>query len=147
MEVDEIIAMWNAEAEIDPLNLTYEIKNIGRMHVKYWQIFIEEKKVLTRLLQKQKKRKVDIYNMYTVGATAEDKKRRGIEHIPQKTIIKGEASMYVEADEEMIRLAMAINDQEDKVDLLKSIIRMVDNRNFQISNHLKERQYKDGSNY
>jgi hypothetical protein len=146
MTNEELMEMWLKDCVIDKNNIQNEVLEIGRLHYKYWKIYMEEKREHTLTEIRLKRRRKDIYNMYVDGATDEDRKRRGPEMIPQKKILKSEVSMYVDSDEEIIALTMKLSEIDSRIDALKSMIKAIDNRGWLISSHLKDRAFKYGTN-
>ena len=71
------------------------------------------------------------YEFYTQGPTKETQDL-GWELPARGMILKAEMPMYLEGDKDIIELSLKIGLQQEKVELLESIIKSLSNRGFQI---------------
>jgi hypothetical protein len=131
MQLDEIYDEWAKDSEIDKTELGEEAIKIPKLHNKYFQIFSKERLLLRKYETDMKKLKLDKFEFYTQGPSKETKDRNW--ELPAKGIIlKQEMPMYLEADKDIVDLSLKIGYQQEKVELLDSIIRSLTNRGFQI---------------
>ena len=59
-------------------------------------------------------------------------------------VLKGEVNSYVESDDDIIKLKETIALMEEKINYIDSVIRMINNRGFQIKSAIDWIKYKDG---
>lgn len=131
MQLDEIYDEWAKDSEIDKTELGEEAIKIPKLHNKYFQIFSKERLLLRKYEADMKKLKLDKFEFYTQGPSKETKDRNW--ELPAKGIVlKQEMPMYLEADKDIVDLSLKIGYQQEKVELLDSIIRSLTNRGFQI---------------
>lgn len=131
MNIDEILEIWQKDSVIDNTELGGEALHIPKLHHKYYQIFVKEKLILRKQESEMKKLKLDKYEFLTQGPN-EENKDRGWKLPPRGMILKADIPMYMESDQDIINLSLKIGYQQEKVELLESIIKTIMNRNFVI---------------
>jgi len=131
MNVDDIFQLWTEDVEIDKTELGDEAIKIPKLHNKYFQIYIKEKLLLRKFDSEMKQLKLDKYEFYTQGHTEETRSKMW--ELPAKgLILKTDIPMYMDADPDIIKLSLKIGLQQEKVDLLDSIIKSLNSRGFNI---------------
>ena len=143
MKLEEIQELWNRDREIDISELATESIRIPQIHDKYLKIYIDEKIKLRKLqlnLAKISKMKSDYYS----GRMSQEELDR-LEWQPFLVkVLKGEVNSYVESDDDIIKLKETIALMEEKINYIDSVIRMINNRGFQIKSAIDWIKYKDG---
>ena len=143
MKLEEIQELWNRDREIDISELATESIRIPQIHDKYLKIYVDEKIKLRKLqlnLAKISKMKSDYYS----GRMSQEELDR-LEWQPLLVkVLKGEVNSYVESDDDIIKLKETIALMEEKINYIDSVIRMINNRGFQIKSAIDWIKYKDG---
>ena len=143
MKLEEIQELWNRDREIDITELATESIRIPQIHDKYLKIYVDEKIKLRKLqlnLAKIFKMKSDYYS----GRMSQEELDR-LEWQPFLVkVLKGEVNSYVESDDDIIKLKETIALMEEKINYIDSVIRMINNRGFQIKSAIDWIKYKDG---
>ena len=143
MKLEEIQELWNRDREIDISELATESIRIPQIHDKYLKIYVDEKIKLRKLklnLAKISKMKLDYYS----GRMSQEELDR-LEWQPFLVrVLKGEVNSYVESDDDIIKLKETIALMEEKINYIDSVIRMINNRGFQIKSAIDWIKYKDG---
>ena len=143
MKLEEIQELWNRDREIDITELATESIRIPQIHDKYLKIYVDEKIKLRKLqlnLAKISKMKSDYYS----GRMSQEALDR-LEWQPFLVkVLKGEVNSYVESDDDIIKLKETIALMEEKINYIDSVIRMINNRGFQIKSAIDWIKYKDG---
>ena len=143
MNLEEIQELWNRDREIDITELATESIRIPQIHDKYLKIYVDEKIKLRKLqlnLAKISKMKSDYYS----GRMSQEELDR-LEWQPFLVkVLKGEVNSYVESDDDIIKLKETIALMEEKINYIDSVIRMINNRGFQIKSAIDWIKYKDG---
>ena len=143
MKLEEIQELWNRDREIDISELATESIRIPQIHDKYLKIYVDEKIKLRKLqlnLAKISKMKSDYYS----GRMSQEELDR-LEWQPFLVkVLKGEVNSYVESDDDIIKLKETIALMEEKINYIDSVIRMINNRGFQIKSAIDWIKYKDG---
>ena len=143
MKLEEIQELWNRDREIDISELATESIRIPQIHDKYLKIYVDEKIKLRKLqlnLAKISKMKSDYYS----GRMSQEELDR-LEWKPFLVkVLKGEVNSYVESYDDIIKLKETIALMEEKINYIDSVIRMINNRGFQIKSAIDWIKYKDG---
>ena len=144
MKLEEIQELWNRDREIDIAELAIESVRIPQLHDKYLKIYIDER-IKLKSLEFELSKMVRLKNDYYSGKMAqEDLEKLGWEPFLGK-ILKGEMHSYLEADEDVFRIKTKIVMMEEKINYLDSIIKMINNRGFQIKSAIDWIKFKSGS--
>lgn len=144
MKLEDIFAEWEKDSKIDRTNLGNEAIAIPALHNKYYQIFMNEKLLLRKYQEQQKKLKLDKQEFYFMGPT-EETEAKGWKLPPQGKILKADVSTYVEADQDVINLNLKIGIQQEKVEFVMSIIKSLVNRGFQIKSAIDWERFQVGA--
>ena len=144
MTIDEILEHWQKDTKIDRTELGEEAINIPKLHHKYYEIFVKQRMLLRKLEAEMKQLKLDKYEFLTQGPN-EDTKDKGWKLPPKGMILKGDIPMYLEADQDIINLSLKIGYQQEKIDLLESIIKTVLNRGFLIKSAIEWQKFTMGA--
>lgn len=144
MTVDEILENWHQDVNIDKTELGEEALKIPKLHHKYYQIFVKEKLILRKQEAEMKQLKLDKYEFLTQGPN-EETKDKGWKLPPKGMILKGDIPMYLEGDTDIINLSLKIGYQQEKIELLDSIIKSIMNRNFVIKNGIDWQKFTMGA--
>jgi len=143
LKLEEIQELWNRDREIDISELATESIRIPQIHDKYLKIYVDEKIKLRKLqlnLAKISKMKSDYYS----GRMSQEELDR-LEWQPFLVkVLKGEVNSYVESDDDIIKLKETIALMEEKINYIDSVIRMINNRGFQIKSAIDWIKFKDG---
>ena len=144
MKLEEIQELWNRDREIDIAELAIESVRIPQLHDKYLKIYIDER-IKLKSLEFELSKMVRLKNDYYSGRMAqEDLEKLGGEPFLGK-ILKGEMHSYLEADEDVFRIKTKIVMMEEKINYLDSIVKMINNRGFQIKSAIDWIKFKSGS--
>lgn len=143
MKIEDIFELWEKDSQIDRTELGDESLKIPQLHHKYFKIYSKERLLLRKLEADMKQLKLVKYEFYTQGPTDESHELGWI-FPPAGKILKSEVSYYTEADQDIINLSLRIGMQQEKIDLLDSIIRTLNNRGYNIKSALDWEKFKVG---
>jgi hypothetical protein len=144
MKIEEILENWKSDVEIDRTELGDEALKIPKLHHKYYQLLVSEKLILRKLDSELKQLKLDKYEFLTQGPN-EETKDKGWRLPPKGMILKGDIPMYLEADQDIINISLRIGMQQEKIELLDSVIKSIMNRNFVIKNAIDWQKFTMGA--
>ena len=145
MKLEEIQELWNRDREIDYTELGTESIRIPQIHDKYLKIYTDERIKLRGLefeLSKLVRAKTD---WYAGRMSQEDLEERGWDQFLGR-LLKNEISNYIESDNDVIKINQHIAILQEKNNYLDSIIKMLNNRGFQIKNALDWLKFSHGTN-
>ena len=134
MELDEIMKMWEEDSHIDDKDLDNESLNIPNVHQKYLNIYSKEKRKMSDLKTHWK---ILFQQRWEVVISKNGK-------APEHNIRLSKTELerhYVAADEVLQKAEKIMNEQEGKVEYLKSVLSMIENRSFHINNASSCRHY------
>jgi hypothetical protein len=131
MKLEEIYEQWKKDAEIDITELGNEAIKIAKLHHKYYQILSSERLLLKSQEAEMKKLKLDKYEFFTQGPN-EETEEKGWKLPAKGLILKADIPMYMDADSDIIKLSLKIGLQQEKIELLESIIRTLMNRGYNV---------------
>lgn len=140
MTAEEIMDMWSQDAKIDDVELDRESLNTPNLHGKYLKLLFNHKMKLRALRLKQKQLVTTLQEYYRGELNnPEDLKEINREPWP-KTVLRQDLSNYVDSDSEMVSLVTKIAYYEEVVDLLGEVLKVINNRGFQIKNAIEWRK-------
>jgi hypothetical protein len=144
MNIEDILSSWNIDSKIDITELGSESIKIPKLHHKYYSIYIDERLKLRSLETKFKQLKLEKYEFYTQGPNEETLKKGWT--LPAKgMILKSDIPLYMDADKDLIDLSLKVGIQQEKIDLLDSIIKSFHARGFNIKNAIEDIKFKMGN--
>ena len=143
MKLDDILQMWEEDSVVDKQNLSDEALKISKLHHKYYRIFINERLTLRKYESELKVLKKDKFEFYTQGPT-EETHNLGWRLPPIGKILRSDAGMYVDTDQDIINLTLKIGIQHEKVDFLESVLKSLVNRGFNIKAAIEFEKFKVG---
>lgn len=144
MKIEEILDLWEQDTKIDRTELGDAALDVPKLHHKYFKIFSNERLNLRKLESELKQLKLDKYEFLTQGPN-EDNKDKGWRLPAKGMILKGDLPMYLDADDDIINLSLRIGLQQEKVDLLDSIIKTIINRGFLIKSAIEWQKFTMGA--
>lgn len=144
MKLEEIYTMWTKDSEIDTTELSNESVKIPKLHNKYFMIYMEEGMRLRKMRAQYKQLKLLKEQYYKGELDIDELKEHGWKPQPLK-ILKNDIPTYIEADNDIIDLSLKIGAQEEKVSYLEAIIKMINNRGFQLKTALDWIKFQSGA--
>lgn len=144
MKIEDILEQWKEDSEIDRTELGDEALKIPKLHHKYFQIYVQEKLTLRSQEADMKKLKLEKYEFFTQGHT-EQTRSLNWELPARGLILKTDIPMYMDADKDLIKLSLKIGIQQEKLELLESIIKSLTNRGFQIKSAIEWQKFTMGA--
>ena len=145
MKLEDIQELWHRDREIDYTELGTESIRIPLIHDKYLKIFTDERIRLKGVefeLSKMVRTKTEYYSG---KMSQEELERHGWEQYLGR-LLKNEIANYIESDDDVIKLKQQLVVLQEKVNYLDSVIRMINNRGFQIKNALDWLKFSHGNN-
>jgi hypothetical protein len=146
MKIDEIHDEWDKDTKIDSTKLGDESLKIPKLHAKYSKWLSAEKRVLGQLTKKYKMHRLQ-YREFLLNPNKEQMEEFGWALPVGGRITKTEKTRldeHSEAAPELIDMELMIGLQQEKIDVLKSIIQSFYSRGFLIKNAIEDRAYMEG---
>ena len=143
MNIERIREMAEADLKIDGTELGDESIRIPQLHGKYLNIFHDESLVLRKLEADYKILRKQKWEYYNGKMSQEDLKALGWEPFGHR-ILRQDLDVYMESDQDMIRLIAKMDLQKAKVDYLDSLLKGINNRQWVIRNSIEWKKFLSG---
>jgi hypothetical protein len=128
------------DSKIDPVELDTASLTIPTLHAKYFKIFSDyrfKKKQAALKLKQLTRRK---FEYYSGKGDPEDYRENPFD----LKILKSDLQMYIESDPEFKDLQLKIDMYDIIIEYLESVIRMINNRSYQIKNAIEWKSFIEG---
>jgi len=143
MNFEDIFEAWEKDTDIDTTELGAESLKTAKLHHKYYVIYAQEKLKLKKLESEMKHLKFQKAEFYLQGPS-EETKENGWKFPSRGMILKSDLPMYMDGDNDLIALSLKIGVQQEKIELLESIIKMIINRSYIIKNCIEFEKFRQG---
>ena len=131
MKLEEIHEQWSKDSQLDSVDLDHSALGIAKLHHKYYEFLSKEKLVLRKLESEAKTLKLDKYEFYTDGPT-QDQIDMGWKLPAKGKILRSDVGMYLDGDSDIIKMNLRVAYQQEKIDVLESIIKTIHNLGWHI---------------
>lgn len=143
MKLEEIFELWSKDSTIDRTELGNEAIRIAKLHYNYYRIFSNERLLLKKLETEHKQLYKDKYEWFNGVMEPERLKELGWQPNYLK-IMKAELPMHIDSDADIIKSNLRIAVQQEKVDVLESIIKSLNGRGYNIKAAIDYEKFKTG---
>jgi|TARA_R110000822_G_scaffold52235_13_gene135450 hypothetical protein len=144
-EIEVIYQMWSEDSKIDDVALDDESLKIPKLHSRYVRILIDERRQLQKMRETHKILHRDKVDYYSGRMGQEDLDERGWQPLDIR-ILKTDVPKYVEGDRVVVNHLIQISEQNEKVQLLVSIMDNIKWRSQHIKNAIEWRKFLGGAN-
>lgn len=141
MTLDEIQSMWKKDSEMDQDLLCEESLRVPQLHMKYHELFNTYYMMKKENEYKLKTMIRDKWKYYKGKAPKELYKEMPFD---LKLTTKEEITMFIDADEDVQKASYKLDYIEQILSYLESILKMVNNRSYQIKNAIEWERFKSG---
>lgn len=145
MKLDDIEKLWAIDSVLDENDLASEALRIPKLHSKYYQILLAEKRNLYVLQQKKQELEIVLEGYFLKTLTTEERIAAGLPDFLDKKILKNDVQKHIDMYPDMVQVNLKIGIQFDKIDFLKDINKMIHNRSFIIKDAISWHQYTLGT--
>ncbi len=144
MQIDEIYDLWSDDVYLDPTELSTHSLDIPKLHNKYYRILSNENLLLKKHQERYKVLYRDKYEYYRGQLDYDTLKERGWEPFELK-IMKTDIPIYLDADKDLINANLQIALYQEKIEVLKAIIKDLSQRSFNIKNAIEFMKLQAGA--
>ena len=141
LDLDMIQKMWEKDSNIDLDNLHTESINIPKLHAKYYEIYNNIVLLKKKAEQQRKNTRHERYEYYTGKADPEVYTENPF---PKKIRDKDTLQKYLDADESLSSVSLKIDYYDTILNYLESILRVIQNRTYQIKNAVEFMKFQAG---
>ena len=139
--LDTIQEMWEKDAEIDRDNLHDESLNIPSLHAKYFELY----NTIFLLRKKAEQQRKNIrHERYEYFSGKSDPQVYIDDPFPKKIRDKDTMQKYLDADDKLSNSSLKIDYYDTILVYLESILKVIQNRTFQIKNAIEFMRFNAG---
>ena len=143
MTLDEILSAWATDAVIDTSEAGLASARIPELHQKYLKILSAERTQYRKLATRLDELIVIKTEYYTGSLDEETLREKGWAPFRLR-LLKSDVDKYLKGDSDYIELTLKKALQEEKVDVLESILKTIGQRTFHIKNFIEFERFKNG---
>ena len=140
MNLDEIQLSWEEDSKIDDDNLHSESTKIPSLHAKYYRILNNNLLIKKLEENKFKQLKKTKWQYYTGKADPEVYIAQPFDH----KVLRQDVDKYMDSDEDLIKIQNKIDYFQVMLNYLDSILKIINNRTFQIKNAIEWQKFIRG---
>ena len=141
INLDDLQKSWEKDSKLDMDNLHTESTNIPSLHAKYFEmyntIFLMRKKA-------EQQRKNIRHERYEYFSGKADPDVYVENPFPKKIRDKETMQKYLDADEKLSGVSLKIDYYDTMLEYLESILKVVQNRTYQIKNAIEFMRFSSG---
>ena len=141
VDLEKIQKMWEEDAKIDPDNLHEESLNIPSLHAKYFALYNTIFLLRKKAEQQRKNIRHERYEYFSGKADPEVYTEKPF---PKKIRDKDTMNKYLDADEKLSSSSLKIDYYDTMLVYLESILKVVQNRTYQINNAIEFMRFNSG---
>ena len=143
MDISEIRKLVAEDMPIDDTELDVESMTIPQLHSKYLNFYLDEKLVLQKLNSDYYRLKKTKWEYYTGKLDEDQLEEYGWEPFQFK-ILKQDIDLYMDSDEDLQKLSNRVVYQKEKISYLDSILKSINNRQWNIRNAIEWKKFING---
>lgn len=141
IDLETIQEMWEKDSKIDPDNLHTESLNIPILHAKYYDLYNTINLLKKKAEIQKKKIRHERYEYFTGKADPEVY----IDNpFPKKIRDKETLQGYLDSDEKLSQVSLKIEYYETLLNYIESILKVIQNRTYQIKNAIEFIKFQAG---
>ena len=133
--------MWEKDSQIDPDNLHTESLKVPALHAKYHEMFNNFLLLRKKAEQQRKNIRHERYEYYSGKADPEVYEK---DPFGKKIRDKDTMTKYLDADEKLSNSSLKIDYYDTMLVYLESILKVIQNRTFQIKNAIEFMRFNSG---
>lgn len=143
MNLTELRAMVSQDMVMDDTELDIESLRTPQLHNKYLNMYHDERLLLTKKEEELKSLLRKKWEYYTGKMDSETLESLGWEPF-QLNILKADIDKYLDSDKELSVLRMQISFIKEKVSYLESVVKIMNNRQWNIRSAIEWRKFING---
>ena len=141
IDLEAIQEMWEKDAKIDRDNLHEESLNIPSLHAKYFELYNTTFLLRKKAEQQRKNIRHERYEYFSGKADPEVYQK---DPFGKKIRDKDTMTKYLDADEKLSNSSLKIDYYDTMLVYLESILKMIQNRTYQIKNAIEFMRFNAG---
>ena len=144
MKLDDVLEMWDTDSAIDDNHLGESSTATAKLHAKYIKLLIDAKLRKSKLnIDYNNLRKVK-FRYYRGEMSRDELAELGWEQWQYNKPLKAEMDEFLKGDEDLNKILARLEYIDTMVYALESIMQQIKQRDFQLSNGIKWKQFLAG---
>lgn len=143
--LEQIMLLWEEDCLIDSNQLGNASTDTPRLHAKYLRLLMQSKTEYHSLEQEYNVMRQIRIRYYRGELSKEELKAFNWDQYQYNKPLKTEYDDLLKGDNELMKLISKISDIDILISALESILSQLKQRDFQISNHIKWKQFLAGN--
>jgi len=139
--LEDLQEMWEKDAKIDRDNLHEESLNVPSLHAKYFELYNTIFLLRKKAEQQRKNIRHERYEYFSGKADPEVYQK---DPFGKKIRDKDTMTKYLDADEKLSNSSLKIDYYDTMLVYLESILKVIQNRTFQIKNAIEFMRFNSG---
>ena len=139
--LEDLQEMWEKDAKIDRDNLHEESLNVPSLHAKYFELYNTIFLLRKKAEQQRKNIRHERYEYFSGKADPEVYQK---DPFGKKIRDKDTMTKYLDADEKLSNSSLKIDYYDTMLIYLESILKVIQNRTFQIKNAIEFMRFNSG---
>lgn len=144
MKLDDVLVMWEADSIIDDNHLGEASTYTAKLHSKYLKILIDAKLRKTKLALEYNSLRKTKFRYYRGELSRDELKQLEWEQWQYNKPLKAEMDEFLKGDDDLSKIQTRIDYIDTMVYALESILQQIKQRDFQLSNGIKWKQFLAG---
>lgn len=144
MNISQYHDLWAKDSKIEESELGTKSRNIPQLHAKYLKYLSSERSALKKLRYETETIKREMRDFYTGRMPSARMKELNLVPFPHK-ILKTELDDYISTDDRVIDANIKLAEQEEKVEVLLSILDAINKMGFAIKSSIDWLRFTNGS--
>lgn len=141
-KLDDLLVMWEKDAEIDRTEPGKALLDIPKLHSKYLNILSSHRLLIRDAEFKYNRMKKIKWEYYTGKLDQDDLKKYGWEPFP--FTLKSDITTYLESDEDLNKYLAQKRMHEEIVEVCQSIMKELNSRTFQLRDFIQWERFIQG---
>lgn len=142
-KLEELLAMWATDANIDRTEPGKELINIPKLHAKYLKILSHHRLMVKECTLKYSKMRKLKWEYYTGKLDEDTLKKYNWE--PFQYTLKSEVQSYLDADEDLQKIEVNKKINEEIVEVCTAILKELGARTFQLRDFIAWERFIQGA--
>lgn len=145
MKLDDILVMWEADSVINDNHLGEASTSTPKLHSKYLRLLVEAKIKKSKYDMDYNSMRKLKFRYYRGEMTRQELAEMGWEQWQYNKPLKTEMDEFLKGDDDLVKLETRIQHVDTIIFALESIMSQIKQRDFQLSNGIKWKQFLAGN--
>lgn len=143
MYKEKIQQEWDKDSNINASKIDEESLNISQLHAKYLKYLNRVRDKRREKIIEMKTYKRNLYAYYSGTMSTDELSELGWVPFPHK-ILKNDIAQHVNSEPHVVELQNEIDELEESIDMIQSIMDTISKRTFQIRNYIEWQKFING---